>query len=88
MENEQKKKMIEKAQKILDWAIINLNGSVKCKIDDYGDEKYLARFFKRSKKLIKGVNIPEEWIEDTNPNKNEIHDKLKSLLRILEKEAK
>lgn len=88
MEDEQKRKMIEKTQKILDWAIINLNGSGKCKTDDYRDEKFSVRFFTKENKLIKGVNIPEEWIEDTNPNKNEIHDKLRSLLRALEKEAK
>ena len=88
MENEQKEKMIEKTQKILDWAIMYLDESIKCKVDSYKGEKYPVRFFTKENKLIKGVNIPEEWIEDTNPNRNEIHDKLKSLLRNLEKEAK
>jgi hypothetical protein len=79
---------IEVAQKILDWAIMDLKESIKCKVDSYKDEKYPVRFFTKENKLIKAINIPEEWIEDTNPSKNEIHDKLKSLLRNIEKEAK
>ena len=82
-------KRIENAQKILDWAITNLNLSIKCMVINYKDGKYKAQFFTWENKLIRGVgfNIPEEWIEDTNPTKNDIHDKLKGLLIDLEQEA-
>jgi len=83
-------KMIDDAQKILDWAIVNLNLSIKCMVINYKDEKYKVQFFTWDNKLIRGVgfNIPEEWIKDTNPIKNDIHDELKSLLIKLEQEAK
>jgi hypothetical protein len=56
----------------------------------YKDGKYKVQFFTWESKLIRGVgfNIPEEWIEDTNPTKNDIRDELKSLLRDLEQEAR
>jgi len=79
---------IEVAQQILDWAIMDLDQSIKCKVDSYKDVKYQVRFFTKEDQLIEAVNIHEEWIEDTNPRSNEIHDKLKSLLRNIVKQAK
>jgi hypothetical protein len=57
---------------------------------NYKDEKYKVQFFTKENRLIRGVgsDIPEEWIEDTSPMKNDIRDELKSLLRGLEQEAK
>jgi len=83
-------KRIEDAQKILDWAIESLNLSIKCMVINYKDEKYKVQFFTKENKLIRGVGfgIPEEWVEDTNPMKNAIHDKLRSLLINLEQEVK
>jgi hypothetical protein len=83
-------KRIEDAQKILDWAITNLNLSIKCMVINYKDEKYKVQFFTKENRLIRGVgsDIPEEWVEDTNPMKNDIRDELKSLLRDLGQEAK
>ena len=83
-------KRIKNAQKILDWTIESLNLSIKCMVINYKDEKYKVQFFTKENKLIRGVgsDIPEEWIEDTSPMKNAIHDELKSLLRGLEQEAK
>ena len=59
-------------------------------IINYRNEKYKVQFFTKENKLIRGVefNIPKEWIGDTNPMKNGIHDELRSLLRDLEQEAK
>ena len=83
-------KRIEDAQKILDWAIENLNLSIKCMVISYRNENYKVQFFTWENKLIRGAgfNIPEEWIGDTNPVKNDIHDELKSLLIELEQEAR
>ena len=84
------RKRIEDAQKILDWVIKNLNLSIKCMVISHRNEKYKVQFFTWENRLIRGVgfNIPGEWIGDTNPIKNEIHDELKSLLIDLEQEAR
>jgi hypothetical protein len=83
-------KRIENAQNILDWAIESLDLSIKCMVINYKDEKYKVQFFTRENKLIKalGFNISEEWIRDTIPMKDEIHDELRSLLKDLEQEAR
>jgi hypothetical protein len=83
-------KRIEDAQKTLDWAIESLDLSIKCMAINYKDEKYKVQFFTSENKLIRGVgfSIPKEWIGDTNPMKNAIHDELRSLLINLEQEAK
>jgi hypothetical protein len=82
-------KRIDDAQKILDRAIANLNLSIKCMVINYRSENYRVQFFTWENKLIRGIgfNIPEEWIEDINPTKNDIHDELKGLLIELEQEA-
>jgi hypothetical protein len=84
------RKKIENAQKILDWAIENLNLSIKCMVLNYRDRQYKVQFFTWEKKVIRGVgfNIPEGWIEDTHSMKNDIHDELKRLLVELEQEAR
>lgn len=78
MHNKRKEDIAE-AQKIFDWATMNLDRSVKCIVDGYKDEKYRIRFLTKENELIRGVNIPREWIKDTNPNKEEIRDELKIL---------
>jgi hypothetical protein len=75
---------IREAQEILDWAIMNLNGSIKCKIIYYKYESYQVQFFTKENKLIMPVQIPEEWVKGSNPGENFIHDKLKNLLTNLE----
>jgi hypothetical protein len=84
------RKRIEDAQKILDWVIENLNLGIKCMVISQRGEEYKVQFFTWENKVIRGVgsNIPEEWIGDTNPIKNEIRDELKSLLIELEHEAR
>lgn len=74
------------AQEILEGAIRQLELSIKCEVKGYRDEKYPTDFFIKEKKLVKSVNIPQEWIEDSAPSENVIRDELKSLLRKLEKE--
>lgn len=83
-------KKINDTQKKLDWAIENLDLSIKCMVINYKNEKYKVQFFTWENKLIRGegFSIPEEWIEDTSPRNNDIHDELKSLLIKLEQKAK
>ena len=77
-------KKIREAQEILAWAIMHLNGSIKCKVIDYKHENYRVQFFTRNNKLIMPVQITEEEIKESNPKENFIPDKLKTLLRNLE----
>jgi hypothetical protein len=75
---------IQEAQEILDWAIMHLNGTVKCKVIGYKHKSYRVQVFTKENKLIMPVQISEEWIKGTNPRENLIHDKLKTLLNNLE----
>jgi hypothetical protein len=84
------RKRMEGAQKTLSWAIESLKLSIRCMVINYKDNKYKAQFFTWGNRLVRGVgfSIPEEWIRDTNPMKNDIRDELRSLLRELEEEAR
>ncbi len=75
---------IMKAGELLDWAIMHLNGSIKCKIIQYQYKSYRVQFFTKDNKLIMPVQISEEEIGETKPNENFIPDKLTLLLRNLE----
>ena len=75
---------IKEAQEILDWAIMHLNGSIKCKVIDYKYRNYKVQFFTKDNKLIMPVQIAEGEIEETKPKENFIPDKLKTLLKNLE----
>jgi len=75
---------IKKAQEILEWAIMHLNGSIKCKVIEYKYRNYRVQCFTKDNKLIMPVQITEGEIEETNPKENFIPDKLKTLLRNLE----
>ena len=77
-------KKIKEAQEILAWAIMHLNGSIKCKVTDYKYEDYRVQFFTKEDKLIMPILISEDWVKESNPKENFIHDKLKTLLRNLE----
>ena len=81
---------MEDAQETLSWAIESLKLSIRCMVINYKDNKYKVQFFTWENRLVRGVgfSLPEEWIEDTNPMKNNIRDELRSLLRELEEEAK
>ena len=84
------RKKVEEAQRKLEWAIESLNLSIKCMVIGYKHEKYKVQFFTREDKLIRavGFNISEEWIRDTIPMKDDIHNELKNLLADLKEEAK
>ena len=75
---------IREAQEILNWAIVHLNGSVKCKVTDYKHGNYRVQFNKKDDKPIMPIQIPEGWIKGTNSRENLIHDKLQMLLKNLE----
>jgi hypothetical protein len=75
---------IKEAQEILDWAIMHLNGSIKCKVIDYKYRNYQVQFFTKGNKLIMPVQITEDEVKETSPKENFIPDKLKTLLRNLE----
>jgi hypothetical protein len=74
---------IREAQEILNWAIINLEGKIKCKVMKYKSQNYQVQFFTKEDKLIMPVQIPEEWIKQSDPQGNVIEDKLKTLLKNL-----
>ena len=80
MERDEKMK---EAQEILNWAIMHLNLSINCKVMDYKYENYKTQFLTKENKPIMPVQIPEEWINGSNPNENLIHDRLKALLENL-----
>jgi len=79
-----KDEKIREAQEILDWAIMHLNGSIKCKVIDYKHENYRVQFFTKENRLIMPIQITEEWVKESKPMENFIHDKLKTLLKNLE----
>jgi len=74
---------INEAQEILDWAIMHLNVSIKCKVVDYKHENFRVHVFKENK-LMMPVQILEEWIRSTNPRENFIHEKIEILFKNLE----
>lgn len=74
---------IREAQEILNWAILDLEGKIKCKVIKYKSQNYQVQFFAKEDKLIMPVQIPEEWIKQSSPGENLIHDKLKTLLKNL-----
>ncbi len=75
---------IKLAQEIMEWAVTQLNGSIRCKVIDYKHKNYRVQFFTKDNKLIMPVQISEEEIEGTKPDENSIPDKLKLLIRNLE----
>jgi len=75
---------IREAQEILNWVILHLNGSIMCKVIDYKHENYRVQFFTKENKLIMPIQIPEEWVKESNPKENFINDKLNTLLKNLE----
>jgi hypothetical protein len=75
---------IREAQEILEWAIMHLNGNIKCKVMKYKHKSYWVQFFTKDNELIMPVQIAEEEIGETKPKENFIPDKLKTLLRNLE----
>lgn len=74
---------IREAQEILNWAMTYLKGSMNCKVIDYKHENYKVQFFTKENKLIMPVQVPDEWIRNTNPKENRIHEKLEILIRNL-----
>jgi protein tyrosine/serine phosphatase len=77
-------KKIKEAQEILAWAIMHLNGSIRCKVTDNKYKNYRVQFFTKDNKFIMPVQITEEEIKESNPKENLIHDSLKTLLNNLE----
>ena len=76
---------IREAQKILNWAIMHLNGNINFKVIKYKHQNYRVQVFTKENKSIMPVQVPEEWINGTNPEENFIHDKLGLLLKNLER---
>ena len=74
---------IREAQEILDWVIMHLNLSIKCKVVDYKHESYQVQVLKGGR-LIMPIQIAEENVKESNPKENFIPDKLKTLLTNLE----
>lgn len=75
---------MREAQELLDWAIVHLNGSIRCKVIDHKYDNYRVQFLTKEDKLIMPVLISEDWVKESNPKENLIHDSLKTLLKNLE----
>jgi len=75
---------LREVQELLDWAIVHLNGSIRCKVIDHKYEYYRVQCFTKEDKLIMPVLISEDWVKESNPKENLIHDSLKTLLKNLE----
>jgi hypothetical protein len=75
---------IREAQDILDWVIKYLNLSINGKITAYRHNNYRVQIFTKENKLIMPIQIPEEWVKESNPKENFVHDKLKTLLKNLD----
>jgi len=74
---------IREAQEILDWVIIHLNLSIKCKVMDYKHENYRVKVLKGDR-LVMPIQIAEDEVKEVNPKENFIPDKLKTLLKNLD----
>jgi hypothetical protein len=75
---------LREVQELLDWAIMHLDGSIRCKVIDHKYKNYRVQFFTKENKLIMPIQISEDWVKESNPKENFIHDKLKTLLKNLE----
>jgi hypothetical protein len=76
---------VREAQEVLDWVIIYLNLSIIGKITAYKHNIYRVQVFTKENKLIMLVQIPEEWIKESNPKENVVHNQLTVLLKNLER---
>lgn len=74
---------MKEAQEVLNWAIVNLEGKIKCKVMKYKSKNYQVHFFTKEDKLIMPVQIPEEWVKGSDPKGNVIEARLKTLLKNL-----
>ncbi len=83
-------KEIQKAQRILDEALLVLRENIECEVLVYNKERYIARFFTKGKRKSRGVKveIPEEWIEDTSPSDSMIRAELMIFLLSLDGKTK
>jgi len=50
---------IREAQEILNWAVMHLNGSIKCKVMDYKHENFRVQVFTKENKLIMPIQITD-----------------------------
>jgi len=83
-------KEIQKAQRILDEALLVLRENIECEVLVYNKERYITRFFTKGKRTSRGVKveIPEEWIEDTSPLDSMIRAELTIFLLSLDGQTK
>ncbi len=78
-----KNEKISEAQEVLDWVIMHLNLSIKCKVVDYKHGNYRVQVFKGDR-LIMPIQVSEEWVEKSNPKENSVSDNLMTLFSNLE----
>ena len=79
-----KDEKIRETQEVLDWVITHLNLSIKCKVIDYKHENYRVQVL-IGDKLGMPIQIPEEWVKESNPKENVVHDILKTVLKNLDR---
>ena len=73
---------IREAQEVLDWVVMHLNLSIKCKVIDYKREDYRVQVLKKDRPFIQ-IQVTGDWVRESNPKENFIPDKLKTLLKNL-----
>jgi len=83
MEQDEK---IKEAQELLNWAIKHQSGSIHCKVIEYKKGIYRVQFFTKENKLIMPVQVTEDWIKESKPKENILHNRLKMLIANLEKQ--
>ena len=50
---------VREAEEMLNWAVIQSNRSIECKVIEYKYENYRVQFFTKENKLIMPVQIPD-----------------------------
>ena len=85
MDAVEKERRIKEADEIIRWAILYLEGTIKCKVTDFKKHDFRVQFFSSGDKLIMLTLIPEDWINGTQPNENVVHDQLELLCKNLER---
>jgi hypothetical protein len=69
MENKERERRVGKAREILNWAIMYLNGRIKCKVVDHKYQIYRVQVFTKEDRLIMPIQIAEEWVKQSNPKR-------------------
>jgi hypothetical protein len=80
-----REKIVEDAQKKLDWAVAK--EQFRCKIIGFNFDRHTYKVeFKQEEALITAKEIARDWIDDIDPADSYVRDELKSLFRKIDLE--